>query len=119
MVNLVSAHKFELFMGCLGNGITVCNKAVIEDGDYKKVAHISPEGNVTWYVKRGYVPAEDSARIENVASTQKQKYDTWWASLSEAKRYELTLEKMTLSELVAHIKQKRQEREAKKNEDDK
>lgn len=27
--------KFELFMGCFGNGITVCNKAVQEHGDYK------------------------------------------------------------------------------------
>lgn len=39
--------RFELFMGCLGNGITVCNKAVMEGGDFKKVAHISPEGEVT------------------------------------------------------------------------
>lgn len=30
------AGKFELFCGCLGNGTTVCNKAVTENGDYKK-----------------------------------------------------------------------------------
>ena len=29
--------KFDLFMGCLGNGVTVCNKAVEQHGDYKKV----------------------------------------------------------------------------------
>lgn len=29
-------RKFELFYICLGNGITVCNKAVEENGDYKK-----------------------------------------------------------------------------------
>lgn len=28
--------KFELFMGCLENGATVCNKAITEHGDYKK-----------------------------------------------------------------------------------
>lgn len=33
-------RKFELFMGCFGNGITVCNKAVMEHGDYKRIAHI-------------------------------------------------------------------------------
>lgn len=27
-----AARRFELFMGCLGNGITVCNKAVMEHG---------------------------------------------------------------------------------------
>ena len=36
--------KFELFMGCLGNGITVCNSAVEESGDYKHIAHISDSG---------------------------------------------------------------------------
>ena len=30
--------NFELFMGYLGNGLTVCNKAVEEHGDYKKSA---------------------------------------------------------------------------------
>lgn len=30
------AGKFKLFCGCLGNGTTVCNKAVTENGDYKK-----------------------------------------------------------------------------------
>ena len=42
--------KFDLFMGCLGNGLTVCNKAVMENGDYKMVAHISPAGNIKFYV---------------------------------------------------------------------
>lgn len=31
----MAAQKFELFMGCMGNGTTVCNKAVYEHGDYK------------------------------------------------------------------------------------
>lgn len=40
----VAHEKFELFMGCLGNGITVCNKAVMEHGDYKYIAHIRETG---------------------------------------------------------------------------
>lgn len=37
----MSARNFKLFLGCLGNGVTVCNSAVMEYGDFKKVAHIS------------------------------------------------------------------------------
>ena len=37
----MSARNFKLFLGCLGNGVTVCNSAVMEYGDFKKVDHIS------------------------------------------------------------------------------
>ena len=46
----MAAQNFKLFLGCLGNGVTVCNSAVMEDGDFKMVAHISNEGKITWYV---------------------------------------------------------------------
>jgi len=59
--------NFELFMGCLGNGLTVCNKAVMEHNDYKQIAHISPAGNIKWYVPVGYVPGPDLLRIEHTA----------------------------------------------------
>ena len=51
----MAAQNFKLFLGCLGNGVTVCNSAVMEDGDFKMVAHISNEGKITWYV--GGLPA--------------------------------------------------------------
>lgn len=38
--------KFELFMCCLGNGTTICNKAVEEYGDYKIIAHIADCGKI-------------------------------------------------------------------------
>lgn len=69
------ARKFELFMGCLGNGITVCNKAVMESGDFKKVAHISPEGSVLWYVKDDYAPPEERAKIEAEAARLRAEYE--------------------------------------------
>lgn len=59
--------NFELFMCCQGNGLTVCNKAVEEHGDYKQIAHISPAGNIKWYVPCGYVPGPDLLRIEHTA----------------------------------------------------
>lgn len=47
--------KFELFMCCLGNGVTVCNKAVMEYGDYKHIAHISDSGkNKTVCIRKLY-----------------------------------------------------------------
>lgn len=42
----MATNKLELFMGCFGNGITVCNKAVMEYGDYKKIAHIEQNGKI-------------------------------------------------------------------------
>lgn len=41
--------KYDLMYGHLGNGITVSNRLVEEHGDYKTVAHISPERQVTFY----------------------------------------------------------------------
>lgn len=58
---------FELFMGCLGNGLTVCNKAVMEHNDYKQIAHISPAGNIKWYIPVSSVPGPDLLRIEHTA----------------------------------------------------
>lgn len=43
----MAARNFKLFLGCLGNGVTVCNSAVMEGGDFKMVAHISNEGKIT------------------------------------------------------------------------
>lgn len=108
-----AARRFELFMCCLGNGITVCNKAVTENGDYKIIAHISNKGEVKWYVKPGYTPAEDAIKIRREADMQRNKYEAWWSSLSPEKRYELELEKMSSAELVEHIRKRKEE---KKNE---
>ena len=110
-------NKFKLFMGCFGNGITVCFdrfnswfvvfSAVMEYGDYKKIAHISEDGKIKWYIKPGYTPENAVKEIEKTALNQKEKYDEWWNSLSDLKRYEITLDRMTASELVEHLKEKR------------
>lgn len=41
--------KYDLMYGHLGNGVTVSNRLVEEHGDYKTVAHISPERQVKFY----------------------------------------------------------------------
>lgn len=65
-------EKFELFLGCLGNGITVCNKAAEENGDYKKIAHIAECGKITWYVNlNSYIPGDALLKIEHIADVKR------------------------------------------------
>ena len=66
--------KFELFIGCLGNGLTVCNKAVEENGDYKTIAHIAECGTITWYVNQSYVPDDALLIIEHNANAMNEKW---------------------------------------------
>lgn len=61
-------------MGRFGNGVLVCNSGVMEYGDYKRIAHISPCGNITWYDKQSNIPEEDLNRIRNVAKQEKKRY---------------------------------------------
>ena len=106
------AEKFELFVGSLGNGLTICNKAVSEYNDYKHIAHISVEGEIKWYVSGDYCPPEEKSKIEKYAAREKVKYETWFNGLSEMEQYEIRLSKMSIRELVDHI---RKEQERKKN----
>lgn len=66
--------KFELFMGCLGNGITLANKAVEENHDYKQIGHISEGGNIKLYVDESYIPEEDMKTIKDIALKTKKKF---------------------------------------------
>lgn len=69
-------EKFELFIGYLGNGATVCNKAIEENGDYKKIAHIAECGKITWYVNSvSYVPGDSLLKIEHCANVQHKKWE--------------------------------------------
>lgn len=70
----MQAKKFELFMGHIGNGTTVCNKAVMEHGDYKTIAHISPAGNIKLYVNPDYIPPDDMKRIESAAERNRAEF---------------------------------------------
>jgi len=106
----MSAERFELFGGRLGNGITVCNKAVMEDGDFKRVCHISSEGEVNWYVPRSYCPAEALETIERWAKEEKDKYDRWFASIGAERRYAIRLERMKPRELVDYLAKQREAR---------
>lgn len=74
----MSEKKFDLFIGCLGNGTTVCNKAVTECGDYKQIAHISEHGHIKFYVSESYIPVAAMKRIKEIAKADKEKFLKEW-----------------------------------------
>ena len=84
--------KFELFMGCLGNGITVCNKAVEENGDYKTIAHIANCGKITWYANSADIPGSALLRIEHDADAMRENWEKWLDSMPESQQYEKLLD---------------------------
>ena len=99
--------KFKLWMGCLGNGITVCNSAVEEHGDYKHIAHISNNGKIKLYVSESYIPVEDMRRIEQAAAEQRKKFLTEWNKQPDIRKYEKLLDVCSHSDFmgIAHNKE--------------
>ena len=65
------AVEFDIGMGYLGNGLTVWNRAVEVNGDYQNIAHISPEGEITFYVQG--LPQSVVERIRQAAEREKPK----------------------------------------------
>ena len=92
--------KFKLWMGCLGNGITVCNSAVIEHGDYKYIAHISNNGKIKLYVSENYIPVEDMQRIKQAAAEQRKTFLNEWNKQSDIKKYEKLLDMCSHSDFI-------------------
>jgi hypothetical protein len=60
-------RKFDLGAGCLGNGVTVWNRAREVGGDYERVAHIDRKRVVTWYISERPIPADVAAYVERIA----------------------------------------------------
>lgn len=106
----MAAQNFKLFLGCLGNGVTVCNSAVMEDGDFKMVAHISNEGKITWYVGEDYPPADALASIRACAEQERVKYETWLNGLSPAVRREYQLERLPPPEFLEELRKAKEEK---------
>ena len=63
--------EYDLGFGYLGNGLTVWNRAAEVNGDYPTIAHISPEGEVTYYAEN--LPQSVTERIEKAAKQEKEK----------------------------------------------
>ena len=92
--------KFKLWMGHLGNGITVCNSAVENNGEYKYIAHIGFSGKIALYVPKSYIPVEDMRRIEQAAAEQRKTFLTEWNKQSDIEKYEKLLDMLYLADLT-------------------
>ena len=99
--------KFELFCGCFGNGTTVCNKAVTENGDYKKIAHISEGGNIRLYVAESYIPAEAMEKIRAMANRDKAEFMKRFESLPEVEQYGKLLDRVQHQKFMEFVGDKR------------
>ena len=101
------AEKFELWFGCLGNGTTVCNKAVEENGDYKKIAHISEGGNIQLYVAESYIPAAEMEKIKAMANRDKAEFMKRFESLPEVEQYGKILDRVQHQKFMEFVGDKR------------
>lgn len=101
------AGKFELFYGCLGNGTTVCNKAVEENGDYKKIAHISEGGNIRLYVAESYIPTAEMEKIRAIANRDKAEFIKRFESLPEVTQYGKILDQVQHQKFMEFVRDKR------------
>lgn len=111
--------KFELFMGSLGNGLTVCNKAVMEHGDYKQIAHVSPAGNIKWYIPVESVPGDALLRIEHTADAMYHNFKSALErdlSADKARTYFRMLNALSVSELLTFMNTTNEESEDSKAE---
>lgn len=93
-------RKFELFMGRLGNGVTVCNSAVQEHGDYKMIAHIAECGKIKWYIDPQTVPSGDLERIERTAAEERKNWEKHLSSIGESRAYGYLLERVPHSDFM-------------------
>lgn len=91
-MNTKKLIPFELFMGCLGNGVTCCNRVVIEHGDYQNICHISPEGKVTWYYDPEQVPIEARNKIWQEAKRSYTEFEQYLGGMTELAQYAYLLD---------------------------
>ncbi|MBQ2211748.1 MAG: hypothetical protein II410_02540 [Ruminococcus sp.] len=101
------AKKFDLGMYHLGNGTTVCNRAVKEHGDYKYIAHISAAGNIKFYVPEDYIPPEDMARIRSCADSDKAKFRADFEKMGKYEQYEKILDSLNHADFLKVTADKR------------
>ena len=101
------AENFELWFGCFGNGITVCNKAVEKNGEYETIAHISDGGNIRLYVAESYIPAEAMEKIRAMANRDKAEFMKRFESLPEVEQYGKILDRVQHQKFMEFVRDKR------------
>lgn len=92
------AGKFEIGFYCCGNGTTVSNKAVTENGDYKRIAHISEGGNIRLYVPESYIPAAEMEKIRAMAKRDAAEFQKRFENLPLINQYGRIIESIPYNE---------------------
>jgi hypothetical protein len=108
------SKPFELWLGCLGNGVTVANSAATdhETRDFPVIAHINEAGVIKWYEKPQSIPQDARAAIEREAGAEREKWITYWNTAQPEHKYALLLDWMTCGELVDYNKWRREGKES-------
>lgn len=101
------SNKFELGLYCLGNGITVCNRAVEQNGEYKHIAHISNGGNIKLYVSESYIPVEAMEKIRQIAEEEKRKFQADFLKRDIYSQYEKILDNISTDDFLKATRDKR------------
>lgn len=92
--------KFELFVGCFPGGDVYCNKAVIQYGDYKKIAFIDYTGKLELYVTPDYIPGDVLLRIERDAELKSIEYKEKWSKKTDLQKYSELLDKSGIGGII-------------------
>ena len=69
-VNKKFGSKYDIGAGSMGSGTILWNRAEEEFGDYKKIAHVSDSGKITFYDKK--LPSFVKKHVEDYAKTQNE-----------------------------------------------
>ena len=102
--------EYHIHFGLLGNGITAydVSRTDPETHDYPNVAHISEEGNVTFYDQD--LSVADVDYINHEAERQRAKFEADWNSYSIEGRYDLIVSRSMDHLPFAQAKQIRDEK---------
>jgi RNA polymerase-interacting CarD/CdnL/TRCF family regulator len=86
-VNKKFGSKYDIGAGSMGSGTTFWNRKEEEFGDYKKIAHVSDSGKVTFYDKT--LPSAVKQHIEDYVKTQKESVNEGRAFINAARKAKL------------------------------
>lgn len=100
----------NLMFGCLGNGVTVCDRDRTEHGDYKNIAHIDPCGAVRMYVKT--ISPEARETIERHAALLRDVYREGFMRMNRERAVDEVYDRMTIPQWLEHRDLWQMDREA-------
>lgn len=87
-------HSTDLMFGCLGNGVTVCNRSRMDHGDYMTVAHIDPCGAYKLYAQN--LPEDAKAQIARHAAGEARRFRQSFDRLRREAALDMVYERMTV-----------------------